>query len=75
MSADAGFTNVDVAPLGDRWSAALYLLWPFVHPRRPLRRWAAHLALRFDSATGTRWAERDLPRCPVGYCARASIDA
>jgi SAM-dependent methyltransferase len=67
----AGFGSVQVVALGDRWTAAAYLLFPFWRPWRlvaPPVYWAC---LRLDALTA-RYSR--LPACPVGYVVRAALD-
>jgi SAM-dependent methyltransferase len=61
---EAGFVDVQIVPLGGRWSSAAYLLEPVFRPRPivpPLAYWAC---MRLDA-----WTERRFrwPRCPIGH--------
>lgn len=67
-----GFVDVTIVPIGGRWTAAAYLLSPFMRPHRlvaPLIYWTC---LQLDS-----WTEKcfKLPRCPIGYVAKAKTVA
>lgn len=62
-----GFVEADIIAVGGRFSAAAYLLSPFLRPRwlvAPIVYW---LCLKLDT-----WAKRfRLPDCPIGYVVRA----
>jgi SAM-dependent methyltransferase len=65
----AGFTDVEVVPLGDRWAAAVSLVDPFLRPRpvlAPLAYGAAVLLDRLAARLGRGWSP-----CPIGYAVRA----
>ncbi len=65
---EAGFSSWTVVPLGGRWTSAMYLLDPFLRPRRVVAPLAARACMRLDLATNRRGR---LPPNPVGYAARA----
>lgn len=61
----AGLTVDALVPLGGRWTAATYLLAPFLRPRAYLAPVVYWLAIRADV-----WMARRFPNvapCPVGY--------
>jgi len=65
----SGFTEVAVVPIGERWTAAAYLLSPFLRPRwlvAPLVYWAC---LRLDDWTKMRF--KGLAPCPIAYVVKA----
>ena len=64
-----GFFITDLIPLGDRWTAAEYLLGPFLRPHWLTGLLVIGLCLLLDRATHRffkRW-----PPCPIGYLIRA----
>lgn len=66
----AGFTQVSVIPIGGRWSAAAYLLAPFLRPRwfiAPLAYWICCI---LDAWTEKRFK---IPKCPIGYVVKAKV--
>ena len=65
----ARFAITDLVALGDRWTAAAYLLGPFLRPRWLTGSLVTGLCLLLDRATHRffkRW-----PPCPIGYLIRA----
>jgi SAM-dependent methyltransferase len=67
----AGFTSVEVLALGNRWTAAAYILYPFLRPRRLVAPPIYWTCLRLDAITA---AYSRLPSCPIGYVVRAALD-
>lgn len=66
----SGFTNFTIIPIGERWTAAAYLLDPFLRPRwliAPLVYW---ICLKLDTWTTKRFK---LPKCPIGYVIKARV--
>lgn len=66
----SGFEEVDVVPLGGRWSSAAYLLDPFQRPRRWVAPLVTRAALALDRVSERRWGGRVAPH-PAGYLVRA----
>lgn len=64
----AGFGELEVVPLGNRWTAAAYVLFPFIRPRRLVAGPVYWICLKLDGLTA---AYSRLPACPIGYVARA----
>ncbi|MEA2581142.1 MAG: hypothetical protein QOE83_2034 [Actinomycetota bacterium] len=62
----AGYRDVRVTSLGGRWSAACYLLDPYLRPRRVVARAAVRIALALDLHAD----RRGLAPNPVGYLVR-----
>jgi SAM-dependent methyltransferase len=63
-----GFADITIVSVGGRWTAAAFLLSPFVPPRwiGVLLSWAC---LQLDAWTEKRFK---LPKCPIGYVAKAN---
>lgn len=68
----AGFVNVTVVPVGGRWTAAAYLLSPFLRPRQLVPPFSYWLCLKLDA-----WTEKSLrlPKCPIGHIVKARASA
>ncbi len=65
----AGFVDIKIVPVGGRWTAAAYLLSPFLRPRPFVPALTYWLCLKLDA-----WTEQfRIPRCPLGYVAKARI--
>jgi SAM-dependent methyltransferase len=63
----SGFVGADITPFGGRFSAAAYLLSPFLRPRWLVAPFVYWLCLKLDA-----WTKRfRLPECPIGYVAKA----
>ena len=65
----AGFHDTRIVPIGERWTAAAYLLAPFMRPRWLLAPFAYWILLKLDRWT-MRWFRR-WPSCPIGYVVKA----
>ena len=64
----AGFADITIVPIGGHWTAAAYLLTPFLRPRwlvPPLAYW---VCLKLDMWMENRFS---LPHCPIGYVVKA----
>jgi SAM-dependent methyltransferase len=70
LALEAGYTSVTIVPFGGRWTSAMYLLSPFLRPRRVIHSPLARLCVRLDALTARRFGSR-LPPNPLGYCMRA----
>ncbi len=64
----AGFEDITIVPVGGRWTAASYLLSPFLRPRWIVPLVAYWLSLKLDAWTEKRFR---LPGCPIGHVAKA----
>jgi SAM-dependent methyltransferase len=64
----AGFADIEIVPIGGRWSAAAYLLSPFLRPRWLVATIVYWTCLQLDAWTEKRFR---LPKCPVGYIGKA----
>lgn len=65
----SGLLVEELIPIGERWTAAAYLLSPFLRPRwlvAPIVYW---LCLKLDAWTVKKF--KRLPRCPIGYVVKA----
>lgn len=63
----AGFVELQIFPVGGRFSAIAYLLSPFLRPRWLVAPLVYFLSLKLDS-----WTKRfRLPDCPIGYVVKA----
>lgn len=65
----SGLLVEELIPIGERWTAAAYLLSPFLRPRwlvAPIVYW---LCLKLDAWTVKKF--KRLPRCPICYVAKA----
>ena len=65
-----GFAGITIIPVGGRWTAAAYLLSPFLRPRWFLAPPVYWICLQFDL-----WTEKFLkiPTCPIGYVVRGIV--
>lgn len=65
---DTGFPESTVVPVGGRWTAAAYLLSPFLRPRRLAPILPYWLCMKLD-----RWTEKrfQIPKCPIAYVVKA----
>ncbi len=64
----AGFAEFLVVPFGGRWTAAAYLLSPFLRPVWLIAPVVYWLCLKMDVWTGKRFSST---QCPIGYVAKA----
>ena len=64
-----GFAGITIIPVGGRWTAAAYLLSPFLRPSWLLAPLVYWICLQLDL-----WTERffEIPTCPIGYVARGT---
>jgi SAM-dependent methyltransferase len=66
----AGFSSIEVAPYGGRWTSAVYLLSPFLRPRRVVQPVIFWLAMRLDRLTESRYPA--LAPAFLGYVVKAT---
>jgi len=64
----AGFNDFTIIPFGGRWSAAVYLLSPFLRPRKIVAPVVYWMSIKLDT-----WTDKSLtlPKCPIGYVVKA----
>jgi SAM-dependent methyltransferase len=63
----SGFAEVDITPIGERFSAVAYLLSPFLRPRWLVAPFVYWLCLKLDA-----WTKGlGLQECHIGYVAKA----
>lgn len=66
---NSGFVDIHIVPFGNNFTAAAFLISPFLRPRRiiaPLIYW---LCLKLDNFIKARF--KQLPPCPLGYVVKA----
>jgi len=65
----AGFEDIEVIPLGERWSSSAYLLTPYLRPSRVVGFISGLVANALDR--GARRLPRRTRPCPTGYLSLA----
>ena len=67
---DTGFVEITIVPVGGRWTAAAYLLSPYLRPRRLAPIFPYWLCLKLDA-----WAEKRfrIPKSPIAYVVKARV--
>jgi len=67
----ASFVDISIVPVGGRWTAVAYLLYPFLVPRKLMSPFVYWLCLKLDA-----WTKRfRLSECPIGYVVKARAPA
>jgi SAM-dependent methyltransferase len=69
---ETGFLQPTIVPFGGRWTAAAYLLAPFLRPQRLVAPLAYWLSMRLDAWT-EKWFMQP-PKCPIGYVVKATAE-